>query len=73
MPVAQQATRPQGAAARARREPHPEIRRAIAALESAKTAMQHASHDFGGHRVAALAACDRAIEQLRLALQNDKR
>jgi hypothetical protein len=35
--------------------------------------MQHASHDFGGHRVAAIAACDRAIEQLRLALQYDKR
>jgi hypothetical protein len=71
--VAEQATRPQAAAARNRREPHPEIRKAIAALESAKNAMQHASHDFGGHRVAALAACDRAIEQLRLALQYDKR
>jgi len=73
MPVALQAARPQGAAARNRREPHPEIRKAITALESAKNAMQHASHDFGGHRVAALAACDRAIEQLRLALQYDKR
>ncbi|HEX9083770.1 MAG TPA: hypothetical protein VF836_03440 [Gemmatimonadaceae bacterium] len=73
MPVAVQAARPQAAAARNRREPHPEIRKAITALESAKNAMQHASHDFGGHRVAALAACDRAIEQLRLALQYDKR
>jgi hypothetical protein len=73
MPVALQATRPQAATARNRREPHPEIRKAIAALESAKTAMQRANHDFGGHRVAALAACDRAIEQLRLALQYDKR
>jgi hypothetical protein len=63
----------QTAAARARREPHPEIRKAITALERAKAAMQHASHDFGGHRVAALEACDRAIEQLRLALQYDKR
>jgi len=27
----------------------------------------------GGHRVNAIAACDRAIEQLRLALQYDKR
>jgi hypothetical protein len=68
-PVAQQTT----AAARERREPHPEIRKAITALERAKSDMQHASHDFGGHRVNAIAACDRAIEQLRLALQYDKR
>ncbi len=56
----------------ARRERHPAIRKAIAALERAKTDMQRASHDFGGHRAAALEACDRAIEQLRLALQYDK-
>jgi len=55
------------------REPHPEIRRAITALEKAKYDMQHAAHDFGGHRVAAIAACDNAIAQLRLALQYDKR
>jgi hypothetical protein len=55
-----------------RREPHPEIRRAITALEKAKYALQHAAHDFGGHRADALAATDRAIEQLRLALQYDK-
>jgi hypothetical protein len=70
--VPQQAT-PVKAGARARREPHPEIRKAIAALERAKKDMQRASHDFGGHRVDALAACDKAIEQLRLALQYDKR
>ena len=57
----------------ARRERHPEIRKAIAALERAKTDMQHASHDFGGHRADALAACDKAIQELKLALQYDKR
>jgi len=67
----QQAT-PIRKATGARRERHPEIRKAIAALERAKTDMQHASHDFGGHRADALAACDRAIEQLKLALQFDK-
>lgn len=55
-----------------RREPHPEIRKAIKALERAKYDLQHASHDFGGHRADALAATDKAIEQLRLALQYDK-
>jgi hypothetical protein len=53
-------------------EKHPEIRRAIRALERARDYMQHAAHDFGGHRVAALQDCDRAIQQLRLALQFDK-
>lgn len=55
------------------REAHPEIRKAITQLERAKYDMQHAAHDFGGHRVAAIAACDNAIAQLRLALQYDKR
>lgn len=56
----------------ARRERHPEIRKAITSLERAKYALQHASHDFGGHRADALAATDKAIEQLKLALQYDK-
>jgi hypothetical protein len=72
-PVVPQQATPARTAARGRREAHPEIRKAIAALERAKKDMQSASHDFGGHRVDALAACDKAIEQLRLALQYDKR
>ncbi|PYO48417.1 MAG: hypothetical protein DMD72_07375 [Gemmatimonadetes bacterium] len=55
-----------------RREAHPEIRKAIKSLERAKYDLQHASHDFGGHRADALAATDKAIEQLKLALQYDK-
>jgi hypothetical protein len=50
-------------------ERHPAIRNAIRALEKAKDDMQHADHDFGGHRAEALAECDRAINQLKLALQ----
>lgn len=53
-------------------ERHPEIRRAIASLQSARTALQQANHDFGGHRAEALAACDNAIAQLRIALQYDR-
>ena len=67
--VQQQAAAP----ARKRTEAHPEIRKAIAALERAKYDLQHAAHDFGGHRADALAATDKAIEQLRLALQYDKK
>ena len=55
------------------RERHPMIRKAIRALENAKNDLQHAAHDFGGHRADALKACDQAIEQLKLALQYDKR
>jgi hypothetical protein len=54
------------------KERHPEIRRAIKALEVAKAHLEHADHDFGGHRVKALEDCDRAIEQLKLALKYDK-
>ncbi|MFZ0826139.1 MAG: hypothetical protein WAO02_01825 [Verrucomicrobiia bacterium] len=54
-------------------ERHPAIHHAIHALEAAKKDMQAAAHDFGGHRVDALAACDNAIAQLKLALQYDKK
>lgn len=56
-----------------RNERHPAIRAAIRSLERAKNEMQHANHDFGGHRVDALKACDEAIHQLQLALQYDKK
>jgi len=54
------------------KEKHPQIRRAIRSLEEAKDYMQHAAHDFGGHREAALHECDEAIKQLREALKFDK-
>ena len=53
-------------------ERHPEIRAAIASLQRAKDHLQKAAHDFGGHRVDAIAAVDKAIEQLTLALKYDK-
>jgi hypothetical protein len=53
-------------------EPHPEIREALAALRRAKGHMEHAAHDFGGHRVEAIEATNRAIEQLELCLKFDK-
>jgi hypothetical protein len=53
-------------------EPHPEIRDALAALRHAKEHMEHAAHDFGGHRVEALHATDEAIHQLELCLKFDK-
>jgi hypothetical protein len=51
---------------------HPEIRKAIHALELARNHLQHAAHDFGGHRVEALQSIDNALTQLRIALKYDK-
>ncbi|HXZ18619.1 MAG TPA: hypothetical protein VEG63_01640 [Candidatus Acidoferrales bacterium] len=51
---------------------HPEIHEAIAALRRAKEHMEHAAHDFGGHKVEALRATDEAIHQLEVCLKYDK-
>jgi hypothetical protein len=53
-------------------EPHPQIREALAALRRAKEHMEHAAHDFGGHRVEAIEATNRAIQQLEICLKYDK-
>lgn len=55
------------------RERHPSIRRAIDALRAARNDLEHADHDFGGHRVEAMQAIDRALEQLQVALRFDNR
>ena len=47
---------------------HPRIARAIAALRDARDYLEHAPHDFGGHRVDAIRATDEAIRQLNFAL-----
>jgi len=62
------AAQPASAAA----EPHPEIHDALNALRRAKDHMEHAAHDFGGHRVEALRATDEAIRQLEICLKYDK-
>ena len=61
-----------GAAAAPAPEPHPEIREALESLRKARFRLDHAAHDFGGHRVEALRATDEAIKQLQICLQFDK-
>jgi hypothetical protein len=51
---------------------HPEIREALAALRRAKDHLEHAAHDFNGHRVDAIHATDEAIRQLEICLKFDK-
>jgi hypothetical protein len=52
--------------------PHPEIADAIAALRTAREHLNHAAHDFGGHRVDAIKATDEAIRQLQICMKYDR-
>lgn len=63
---------PAAAAPAAAPEPHTEIRDALEALRKAKFRMEHAAHDFGGHRADAIKATDEAIRQLQICLQFDR-
>ena len=56
------------ASAQNERAMHPRISNAIAALKDARDYMEHAPHDFGGHKADAIRATDDAIRQLNLAL-----
>ncbi|PYX30529.1 MAG: hypothetical protein DMG80_12395 [Acidobacteria bacterium] len=55
------------------KEQHPEINAAIVHLREAKQNLEHAAHDFGGHRVNALKHVNEALEECRLALEADKK
>lgn len=50
---------------------HPEIREALESLHHAKEHLEHAAHDFGGHRVDAIHAIDEAIHQLEICMRYD--
>jgi hypothetical protein len=47
---------------------HPNIARAIEALQAAIRDMQKAPDDFGGHKADAIKASEEAVRQLRAAL-----
>lgn len=50
---------------------HPEIREAIGSLQHAREHLNHAAHDYHGHRVDAIHAIDNAIHQLEICLKYD--
>ncbi len=60
-----------GAASYAR-EPHPMIRKAEKQLLSARATLEHAAHDFGGHRAKAIGDIAAALGELREALNYDQ-
>jgi hypothetical protein len=51
---------------------HPEIHDAINSLRHAREHLDHAAHDFGGHRVEAIRAIDEALHQLDVCLKYDR-
>lgn len=53
-------------------EKHPQIRAALESLRNSKEHLEHAAHDFGGHRVEAIKAINEAIRQLEICLKYDK-
>jgi hypothetical protein len=71
-PAASNANGLPAAAAATPAEQHPEIHNALAALRNAKGHLEHAAHDFGGHRAEALKATEEAIHQLEICLKYDK-
>lgn len=56
-----------------RQERHPELRKAGRELEAALRTLQSAAHDFGGHRETAMDLTSKAIAELKLAIQSDKK
>ena len=51
---------------------HPEIHDALNSLRHAREHLEHAAHDYGGHRADALRATDEAIRQLEICLKYDR-
>src|SRR5262249_50089918 len=50
----------------------PQLAKAIKELHNTNTVLQHANHDYGGHRVAAMRDVNNAIQQLQEAIKYAK-
>jgi len=48
---------------------HPRLDAAIEKLEDAVAYLKEAPHNFGGHKAAAIADCQKAIKQLKKAIR----
>ena len=55
-----------------RPERHPELRRALKALNRAKTDLSNAAHDYAGHRERALDLTQQAIAEVHAAIESDR-
>lgn len=77
LPAAAQSTAPDPKLKRVQmgehKETHPQIRAAITHLREAKNNLEHAAHDFGGHRAKALEHVNEALAECEKALAFDKK
>ena len=64
---------PDGGINEATAEKQPRMRAALHNLKQAENQLSKASHDKGGHRVAALAATRAAIAQVKEGIKHDNR
>ena len=51
---------------------YPKIRAAISSLEAARAELQRTDGDFGGHKKDTIDSIDKALKEMRLALQFEK-
>jgi hypothetical protein len=72
IPAATAAPHATAANAAAQHERHPEIRAAMDSLRQAQDSLNHADHDFGGHRVAAMKHIDAAMHELQICMKYDR-
>ena len=54
------------------KDDHPQMEKALHALENAKEALQHSDHDFQGHRTRALEMTNQAIDEIHAALHPER-
>jgi hypothetical protein len=54
-------------------ERHPEMHRALHALQNAKHDLEHAAHDYGGHRAKAVELTNQAINEIKEGLEYDRK
>ncbi len=62
-----------GGIGKARREHHPEMMRAIKALERAQKDLMAAAHDYQGHRTKALDLTRQAIAEIEAGIKSDRK
>ncbi|MEP6754756.1 MAG: hypothetical protein ABJA67_04575 [Chthonomonadales bacterium] len=62
-----------GVRVKGKHEKHPELMKALKALERAKMDLQKADRDFGGHRAKAEQLTEQAISEVKEAFKADKK
>ena len=52
---------------------HPELHKAMRKLRAAKQDLEKATKDYGGHKAKAIEAIDKALEELKAAVDSEKK